>query len=137
MMKWIWRGIPLPLGGITKNYRSFVFLENLIHLIVVCIEHAAAANDTFLVSDDEDLSTTGLLRRTASALGRPIRLIPVPSGLINLGGYLIFKPDISHRLCGSLQVDISKTKEILGWKPPISVDEGLRKTAASFLSMHY
>ena len=135
MMNWLRRGIPLPLGGITKNRRSFVFLDNLVDLINVCICHPAAANQTFLVSDDEDLSTAGLLDHMALALGLPSKLIIVPTALISLGAKLISRPDISQRLCGSLQVDIKKTKDLLGWSPPVSVDEGLRQTAAHFLQM--
>jgi UDP-glucose 4-epimerase len=129
MMRWLQRGVPLPLGGVTENRRSLVFLGNLIDLIVTCIDHPAAANQTFLVSDDEDLSTAALLRRMAAALGRPARLIPVPVGLIAFGAKLIGRPGIVQRLCGSLQVDIGKTKALLGWSPPISVEEGLRRTA--------
>jgi len=135
MMNWLRRGIPLPLGGITKNRRSFVFIDNLISLIDTCINHPAAANQTFLVSDDEDLSTAGLLERMALALGRPSKLIAVPAVLITLGAKLVGRSDIAQRLCGSLQVDIKKTKDLLGWSPPVSVNEGLRQTAAHFLKM--
>ncbi len=134
MMRWLWCGIPLPLGGITENRRSLVYLENLVDLIITCIDHPAAANQTFLVSDDEDLSTAALLRRMAAALGRPARLIPVPVGLITLVAKMIGRPGIAQRLCGSLQVDIGKTKELLGWSPPVSVDEGLRRTAEHWLA---
>ena len=133
MMLWLQRGVPLPLGGVTENRRSLVFLDNLVDLIITCLDHPAAAHQTFLVSDDEDLSTAALLRRMAAALGRPARLIPVPVGLITLGAKLIGRPGIAQRLCGSLQVDIGKTKALLGWKPPISVDEGLRRTAAHWI----
>lgn len=134
MMRWLRRGVPLPLGWVTKNGRSLVFLDNLVNLIVTCIDHPAAANQTFLVSDDEDLSTAALLRRMAAALERPARLIPLPVGLITLGARLIGRPGIAQRLCGSLQVDIGKTRELLGWTPPVSVDEGLRRTAAHWLA---
>lgn len=132
MMKWLRRGIPLPLGAITKNRRSFVNLSNLVDLIITCINHPAAVNQAFLVSDDEDLSTAGLLDRMALALGRPLQLISVPAALITLGAKLVGRADIAQRLCGSLQVDIKKTKDLLGWSPPVSVNEGLRKTAAHF-----
>jgi nucleoside-diphosphate-sugar epimerase len=135
MMRWLWRGVPLPLGGITDNRRSLVFLDNLVDLIVTCIDHPAAANQTFLVSDDEDLSTTALLRRMAAALGRPARLVPVPVGLITLGARMIGRPGVAQRLCGSLQVDIGKTKELLDWSPPVSVGEGLRRTAEHWLKL--
>lgn len=133
MMRWLRRGVPLPLGGITENRRSLVFLDNLVDLIVTCIDHPAAANQTFLVSDDEDLSTAALLRRMATALGKPARLIPVPLELITLGAKMIGRPGIAQRLCGSLQVDIGKTKALLDWSPPVSVDEGLRRTAEHWL----
>lgn len=134
MMKWLRREIPLPLGGVTKNRRSFVYLSNLVDLIMTCINHPAAANQVFLVSDDEDLSTTGLLERMALALGRPSKLIAVPAKLVVLGASLVGRADIAQRLCGSLQVDIKKTKALLGWLPPVSVDEGLRQTVAHFLN---
>jgi len=133
VMNWLQRGVPLPLGSITENRRSFVFIDNLVSMIIECINHPAAANQTFLVSDDEDLSTAGLLERMAFALGRPSKLIAVSTTLITLGAKLVGRADIAQRLCGSLQVDIKKTKDLLGWSPPVSVDEGLRATAAHFL----
>ncbi len=132
MMRWLKRGVPLPLGAI-HNQRSLVALDNLVDLIVTCLTHPAAANQTFLVSDGEDLSTTQLLRRMGNALGQPARLIPVPASLLRLGAALVGKPELAQRLCGSLQVDISKTRELLGWRPPVSVDEGLRRAAEGYL----
>jgi nucleoside-diphosphate-sugar epimerase len=131
MMRWLSRGVPLPLGAI-NNKRSLVALDNLVDLIVTCIDHPAAANQTFLVSDGEDLSTTQLLRRMGQAMGKPVRLIPVPPALLKAGAALVGKPELAQRLCGSLQVDISKTRMLLGWSPPISVDEGLRRAAEGF-----
>ncbi len=132
MMRWLARGVPLPLGAI-DNRRSLVSLDNLVDLIVACLGHPAAVNQTFLVSDGEDLSTTQLLRRMAQALGRPARLIPMPSAWLRLGAALLGKPAVAQRLCGSLQVDISKTRQLLGWNPPLSVDEGLKKAAEGYL----
>ena len=132
MMRWLGRGVPLPLGAI-NNRRSMVALDNLVDLIVTCIDHPAAANQTFLVSDGEDLSTTQLLQRLGRALGKPARLIPVPAMLIKAGAALVGKPAIAQRLCGSLQVDISKTQQLLGWTPPLSVDEGLKRAAEGYL----
>ena len=128
MMRWLLRGIPLPLGAI-HNQRSLVALDNLVDLIVTCIDHPAAANQTFLVSDGEDLTTTQLLRRMGQALGKPARLVPVPPALLRAGAALVGKPELAQRLCGNLQVDISKTCDLLRWTPPISVDEGLRRAA--------
>lgn len=124
--------LPLPLGAI-HNKRSLVALDNLVDLIITCLDHLAAANQTFLVSDGEDLSTTELLRRMGLALGRPARLIPMSASLLEAGAALLGRHDMAQRLCGSLQVDISKTRMLLGWNPPISVDEGLHRTAQGFL----
>ena len=132
LLRWLWRGVPLPFGAI-DNRRSLVALGNLVDLIVTCIDHPAAANQTFLVSDGEDLSTTQLLRRMGRALGKPARLVPVSPALLKLGAALVGRPDVAQRLCGSLQVDISKTRQLLGWAPPLSVDEGLKKAAEGYL----
>lgn len=132
MMHWLHKGVPLPFGAI-HNRRSLVALDNLVDLIVTCIDHPAAANQIFLVSDGEDLSTTELLRRMGVALGKPARLLPVPSWMLEAGATMLGKKALSQRLCGSLQVDISKTRELLNWTPPVSVDEALRKTAKHFL----
>lgn len=110
-----------------------VVLDNLVDLIVTCVDHPAATNQTFLVSDSEDLSTTELLQRMGAALGKPARLFPVPLGLLRAAATLLGKRDVAQRLLGSLQVDISKTREMLGWKPPVSVDEGLKRTAQWYL----
>ena len=133
LLGWLNKSIPLPLGAI-HNQRSLVGIDNLIDLIITCIDHPAAANQTFLVSDDEDLSTTELLRRISAALDKPARLLPVPSSLLQIGARLLGKKDVAQRLLGNLQLDISHTKEILGWAPPVSVDEGLSKTAEWFLN---
>lgn len=132
MMKWIYRGIPLPFGSFHNN-RSLVALDNLVDLIITCITNQMAANQVFLASDGEDLSTTDLLQRTAVALGKRARLLSVPQGLFELGLNLLGKRVLAQRLCGSLQVDISKTRKLLVWSPPFTVDEILKKTAADFL----
>ncbi|MDH1657960.1 SDR family oxidoreductase [Pseudomonas mosselii] len=131
MMRWLEKGVPLPLGAI-DNRRSLVALDNLADLIATCVDHPNAANQTFLVSDGEDLSTSALLRRMAFALGRPARLIPVPAGLLKFGCSILGKRSLSQRLCGSLQVDIEKNRSLLGWTPPVSVDEALRLTARNY-----
>ena len=127
LMRAVARGWPLPLGRVTRNQRSFVAVDNLVDLIVTCLDHSAAANQTFLVSDGEDLSTVDLLRRLGAAMGRPARLLPVPVGILALGSKLLGKPEMFQSLCASLQVDMSKTRELLGWHPPIGVDEGLKR----------
>ena len=128
MMRWLQRGIPLPLGAI-HNQRSLVALDNLVGLIVTCLTHPAAANQTFLVSDGEDVSTTELLRRMGRAMNCPARLIPLPAGILKLAAALVGKRDMAQRLCGSLQVDIEKTRTLLGWTPPLTLDQGLKKAA--------
>ena len=130
LMNAVKRGLPLPLGSVTENRRSLVALDNLVDLLITCIDHPAAANQTFLVSDDEDLSTADLLRRLGDAMGRPARLLPMPPALLRAGAALLGKSDMAERLLGNLQVDITHTKQTLGWTPPITVDEGLRRAAA-------
>jgi nucleoside-diphosphate-sugar epimerase len=132
MMRWISSGVPLPFAAITENRRSLVALDNLVDLIVTCLSHPAAANQTFLVSDGEDLSTADLLKRVGVALGRPARLFSVPPVLLEFGTKLVNKPGTYQRVCGSLQLDIDKTRQLLGWAPRVSVDEGLRRAAERF-----
>ncbi len=129
MMRWLARGVPLPFAAVTANRRSLVALDNLVDLIVTCLHHPAAAQQTFLVSDGEDLSTADLLRRMGTALGRPARLFGVPPALLRLAATVANRPGVYQRLCGSLQLDITKTRQRLGWTPPLSVDEGLRRAA--------
>lgn len=132
LLHWLNSGIPLPLGAI-NNKRSLVALDNLVDFIITCIEHPAAANEVFLISDGEDLSTTELLRRTAIALDKPARLLPVPQGLLEFSLKLLGKRNLAQQLCGTLQVDIKKAREKLDWKPKMSIDEELCKTAHAFI----
>lgn len=132
MMRWLDRGVPLPFGAI-RNARSLVALENLVDLVEVCIRHSAAPNEVFLVSDGEDLSTPELLRRTGAAMGRSPRLMPVPESVLRSAATIIGKSHVGERLCSSLRVDIEKTRGLLGWAPPVSVDQALKKTARYFL----
>ncbi len=131
MMEWIDRGIPLPLGAV-DNRRSFVYVGNLVDLIIVAASHPRAAGEVFVVSDGEDMSTTELFRRLAQALGRPCWVMPVPATMLKLAATMLGRRDVADRLIDSLQVDCSRTREMLGWAPPISVDDGLRQTARSF-----
>jgi nucleoside-diphosphate-sugar epimerase len=129
MMGWLARGMPIPLAGVTENRRSLVALDNLVDLIVTCLKHQAAANQTFLVSDGEDLSTASLLWRMGEAQGTPARLFYTPAATLKLIAEMLGKQSIYQRLCGSLQVDIGKTLQMLDWTPLVSVDEGLRRAA--------
>lgn len=126
MIKLVTSGLPLPFGVI-HNQRSLVAVDNLVDLIITCVDHPAAANQVFLAGDGRDLSTTELLQGVALSMGRHARLIPVPAPLLMLGAKLLGKKAVAKRLLGSLQVDISKTRDLLGWEPPISVEEGLKR----------
>jgi len=126
MMRWVEKGIPLPLGSI-HNQRSLVGLDNLVDIIVTCIDHPAAANQTFLVADGEDLSTTQLLQRLARTMGKSARLIPVPTKILIFTAALFGRRKVAQRLCGNLRVDIAKARNVLDWKPPVSFDEGLSR----------
>ena len=130
LLRWVHKGVPLPLGAVTRNRRSLVGLDNLVDLLVTCLEHPAAANRVFLAGDGEDLSTTDLLRRVAAAMDRRARLLPVPPSLLRAGARAVGRGEMARRLLDSLQVDISHTRETLGWEPPVSVDEGLRRAVA-------
>ncbi len=126
MIKLVAKGIPLPLGCI-HNQRSLVSVDNLVDLIVTCLEHPAAANQIFLAGDGKDLSTTELLQGVANAMSAPARLISIPGSLLLFCATLIGKKQVAQRLVGSLQVDIKKARDLLGWTPPISIEEGLRR----------
>ena len=132
MMRWVKRGIPLPLGAL-NNKRSMVALDNLVDFIIVCIDHPKAANEIFLVSDDDDLSVSELLRRLAYSMNMKARLFPVAEVILQLGARLLGKKSQVLKICGSLQVDITKAKEVLGWIPPVSIDSAVMQTVSDFL----
>lgn len=133
MMKWVSRGVPLPLGAI-HNKRSLVALDNLVDLILTCAEHPAAVNQVFLASDGNDLSTTQILQQLGVAMNKPTRLLPVPMSWLGFAFGLLGKRKFSQRLCGSLQVDITKNQQLLGWKPSVSVEDAMFKTAKAYLA---
>jgi len=132
MMRAVARGLPLPLGAI-RNRRSLVALDNLVDVLITCLDHPAAAGQTFLVADGEALSTPELIRRLARALGRPARLWPMPLSLLRLGGLALGRSAEVARLVGSLEVDMGHACRTLNWTPPVSVDDGLRAAAQYFL----
>lgn len=131
MMRWINKGVPLPLGAI-KNKRSFVSIYNLVDFILACIEHPNAANEIFLVSDGEDLSLTETLGLIKKHIGSNSILLPLPEKLLTFLLIIVGKRKIADRLCESLQVDISKNEELLNWIPPNSVDSSIQKTVDFF-----
>jgi nucleoside-diphosphate-sugar epimerase len=121
------RGLPLPLGRI-DNRRSLVYTRNLADALVHAARSEAAHNETFFVSDGEDVSTAELVRRIARALGKRPRLLPVPPALLRLGATLARRPGAFEKIAGNLQVDSSAIRATR-WKPPFTLDEGLAATA--------
>ena len=126
MIKLVESGLPLPFGNV-KNQRSFVALDNLVNLIIACIDHPAASNQVFLAGDGQDLSISELFQGIAKAAEKPSRLISVPDSLLMFSASLFGKRAVAQRLLTSLRVDISKSRELIGWEPQISVEEGLRR----------
>ncbi|MGC4367137.1 NAD-dependent epimerase/dehydratase family protein [Hydrogenophaga sp. R2] len=132
LMRVLHKRVPLPLAGVIHNRRSLVAVDNLVDLLIRCIDHPRAANQTFLVSDGEDLSTADLLQRLGNAMGRSPLMFRVPTSVLWAGARWMGRGDLAQRLLGNLQVNIDHTRQTLGWEPPISVDEGLRRAAKGF-----
>lgn len=128
------KGFPLPFGCINNNIRSLVSVKNLADLVILCIDHPKAGNEVFLVSDDHDVSTSDIVKHMAWALGESACQIPLPVSCYRLAGKIFSKEDVVDRLVGSLQVDMSHTKETLGWKPPQSLESGFKETADFILN---
>ena len=133
MMQWLRIGVPLPLGAIS-NQRSLVALANLVDFIALCLTHPKAANQTFMISDQQDVSTTELLRGLGEALGRPARLLPMPQKLLQISLQSVGKGGVAQRLLGDLAVDASPASQQLGWKPPLTVQQGLQLAADHFIA---
>ncbi len=131
LLRIIAKGVPLPLASVC-NLKSFLYVDNLADALVCCATHPNAAGQTYLVSDGEDVSTPELIKRVAAALGKPVRLLPFPPELMRIAGKVIGKGPAVERLLGSLTADIGKIKHELGWKPPYTMDEGLKETAEWF-----
>ncbi len=128
VMKWVNKRIPMPFGAI-RNQRSFIALDNLVGFIIHCIDHPKAANEVFLISDGEDVSTTQLLKKVTKSFGKRTFLLPIPVSWMTFSAKMIGKADVANRLFGSLQVDSSKARDLLGWKPVVTMDEQLKKIA--------
>jgi nucleoside-diphosphate-sugar epimerase len=133
LIKLIRAGVPLPFGSI-QNQRSLVYLGNLVDALSLCSRHPAAAGQTFLISDGEDLSTPELIRRLAAALGKPVMQPPFPTSILKLGGKIIGKEEEMARLLESLQVDSSLIRRQLGWTPRYTVEQGLAAMTSSLRS---
>ncbi len=125
------RGWPLPLGAV-RNRRSLIGIDNLTDLLVRCVTAPAAAGETVLAADAETVSTPDLVRRLARALDRPARLVPVPPAVLRTAARLAGRSGMADRLCGSLAVDAGRARRVLGWVPPVPLDDGLARTAAWF-----
>ncbi|WP_252962872.1 hybrid nucleoside-diphosphate sugar epimerase/sugar transferase [Psychrobacter sp. PSP] len=134
LMKWTYKGVPLPIGGIKKNLRSLVYVDNLVDSIITCIEHKDAKNEVFLISDNDDISTAGLLEEISKGLGVKNKAVNIPVEFINTAASAVGKSGVAQRLSGSLQVDISKAKTLLGWKPKYSTSESIQETAKCYKS---
>ncbi len=131
LVRWVNSGVPLPLGSI-HNCRSMIALENLVSFAALCADIEAspnAKNQIFLVADGEDVSTSELLRKVAKAYGCTSQLVPAPAGLIRFVARLMNKTSLADRLLGSLEIDWSKTRGMLDWSPPVTMDEQLKKMA--------
>ena len=133
LLKAVRRGIPLPFASV-NNLRSLIFVENLVEAIIICATHPQAAGKTYLLRDNEDVSTAQLLKRLARAMHCPARLWPFPPAVLRFAAQLLGMSAEAGRLLDSLQVEDSKIRKELGWKPSFSVDEGLMETAKWFLS---
>lgn len=128
MLRVLATGIPLPLASV-RNRRSLIFLDNLVDALMLCATHPAAAGQTWLVSDGEDISTPELLHRLGAAMGHPARLFPCPPVLLRLAGRITGKSAQVERLLGSLQVVSARIRRELGWHPPVTLQQGLQRTA--------
>ena len=134
LMKWTYKGVPLPIGGVKQNLRSLVSIDNLVDFIITCIDHKNAKNEVFLISDDNDISTAGLLSEISKGLGVKNKAVNIPPTLINKAAGALGKQGVAQRLSGSLQVDISKAKKLLGWQPKYSTSESIHKAAQFYKS---
>jgi nucleoside-diphosphate-sugar epimerase len=126
LTKLVASGVPMPFGSV-KNRRSFISVYNLIDLLIACAQHPNAANKILLSSDDQDVSTPEFIDKIAHALGKSSRQFPFPQKVLKTCAGIVGKQPFANRLLGSLQVDISETKKLLGWKPPFTLEEGLNK----------
>ena len=127
-------GVPLPFSSIS-NLRSLVYIGNLDDALGACLVHPAAANRTFFVSDDHDVSTPQLIREVAAALGKKSLLFPFPPAMLRGASLFMGRAEQIARLTGSLQVDVSSIKTTLEWQPPFSLQQGLTDTVSWYRSL--
>jgi UDP-glucose 4-epimerase len=129
----VYAGVPLPLGAVS-NRRSFISLKNLVDAVCLCLAHEKAGNQTFVVSDGEDLSTSELIAAIAAAMNRPCRLFNVPEKVMKTGLSVLGGKNVYDRLWGTLQVDSSRIRTRLGWRPPVTVEQGIAETVDWYLN---
>mgnify|MGYP001320361996 CR=1 FL=1 len=127
------KNIPLPFARV-NNKRSMVYVGNLVDFIICCVEHPAAANQTFLIADDAPVSLAGLLKQMRTSLGLPVRLLPVPVAAFKVLGKVTGKQAVVDRLVGDLALNTQKAKMLLGWEAPYSFEQGIQITVEDFLS---
>lgn len=135
MLRVIFKGIPLPLASV-HNLRSLIYIDNLIDALILCATHSAAAGQTYLVSDGEDISTPDLLRHLGIAMGHPVRLFSFPHKLLSFAAATVGKTEQVKRLTGSLQINSGKIRRELNWIPPYSLQQGLQATAEWYRNTH-
>jgi UDP-glucose 4-epimerase len=133
LMQLVQSGVPLPLGSV-HNLRSMVALDNLVDFLLLCAAHPAAAGSVWMVSDQQDVSISQLIRLIARAMNKPARLFPVPPGLLAASAAILGRRAAAGRLLDSLQVDAGPAVARLGWTPPLDVENGIRRTVAHFLA---
>lgn len=133
LMQLVAKGVPLPLGGV-DNSRSLIGVENLVDLVIRCVEHPAALGQTFLVSDGQDISTKELILELARMMGRPARLLSLPRDWVRFAAWGVGRLAEVDRLTDSLRIDIRHTCETLDWQPPVSLKTGLQRTVGAYLA---
>lgn len=135
MLKVLAMGVPLPLASV-RNLRSLIYVGNLAGALIICATHPAAAGQTYLVSDGEDISTSDLLSQLGVGIGHPARLLSCPAGMLKLVAKMVGKSQQVERLLGSLRIDSGKIRHELNWTPPYTLQQGLRETAEWYRNAH-
>jgi nucleoside-diphosphate-sugar epimerase len=132
LIQLVFKGVPIPLGSV-HNRRSLIYVRNLVDAIRLCLFHPAAANQLFLVSDNQDVSTPDLIRAIAAAMDRSTIILPIPLSILTSISRLIGKQDLFEKLTGSLALETQKITRLINWKPPYTFEEGINKTIQSCL----
>lgn len=131
LLQLVGSGLPLPFASV-HNQRSMISLDNLVGFISLCLEHPGAANELFLISDGTDVSTPEIIRHLAAGMERKARLLPVPDSLMHKGARFLGREAMYIQLCGSLSIDSSKARNMLGWTPMLTAEQALRKAGRDY-----